>query len=282
MKAINFNVKLILIFFIINLTRRITCNIWDNLISQLNSPQYEIPDEIKLEVFNQDHKAMDIYISSNFNLMKFSLINEDLVKTVLPNNITSTVADVYLNFTNGTIKIDFDDVCYYRNISAINKLTTKFLLFSYDLLTYFHDTIDFYEYVFTNPLSQAVDTRIKSDYLLKNSESIVGESNGVNSQERSRTQRDILHAVLNQYNIFEKDSMILFKVNKTTSSLESISLKFKNVDLTNLDVKVYNIDQFDGNIFNINHECVVLEDKPVDEINFSIVNESDKFLSYIE
>ena len=282
MKAIYFFLKLTSILFIINLTERTNCNIWDNLISQQSSPQFEIPDEIKLELYNLDHKAMEVYISSNFNLMKFSLINEDLVKTVIPNNITSTVADIYLNFTNGTIKIDFDDVCYFRNISAINKLNTKFILFSYDLFTYFHDTLDYYEYIFTNPLSQGVDTRMKSDFTLKNFESVEGESSAININERRNKQKDVLNEVLNRYNIFEKDSMILFKVNKTTSSLESLSLKLKNVDLNNLDVKVYNVDQFDKNIFNISHECIFLEDKNVDEVDSKIVNQSENFLSYIE
>jgi hypothetical protein len=276
----------LIVFFIIISLNYISCNIWDNLISQLNSPQYSIPDELKLELFNQDNKAMEIFVSSKFNTIKFSLINEDLVNSVIPANLTSTVADVYLNFTNGTIKIDFDDSCYYKNASAIRAMTTKFILNSYDLLTFFYETPDYYEYIYTNPLQKALDSTL-SKFKLRNLnlEQDGGLRNLIPLSDSTSNPIDTLNKFLYKNSIFDKDSMIMFKVNKEKTILETISLKYKNIDLTNLDVKVYKIDSFDEDEFKIKHECQLLEEKDIDEMS-KVQNEvksaTDNFLSLIE
>lgn len=276
----------IIICFIMFFTN-IKCNIWDNMITQLSSPQFSIPDELKLEVFNQDNKAMEIFISSKLNMIKFSLINDDLVRSVIPNNITSTVADIYLNFTNGTIKIDFEDSCYFKNVTAISKLTTKFILFSYDLLTYFKDTQDYYEYILTNPLQQPVDHNAKMNFYL-NSNNSDKENNRDDKITPINQIESLNDMIIGSNNIFDKESMIVFKVNKLNKSLEKISLKYKHVDLTDLDVKVFKVDSFDEDVFKINHECKLLEVNDIDGVKDVVnersknVNENKKFLTFIE
>jgi len=279
------NTKLIFLFIFFSVNY-ISCNLWDNLISQLNSPQYSIPDELKLELFNQDRKAMEILVSSKFNTIKFSLINEDLVKSIIPGNLTSIVADVYLNFTNGTIKMDFDDSCYYKNASQIRAMTTKFILNSYDLLTFFYETSDYYEYIYTNPLQKALDkTSNRSKFSLRSLSQNEELRNLVESQETLSNHADTINNFLLKNNVLDKDSMIMFKVNKTTTTLEKINLKYKQINLTSLDVKVNKVDRFAEDDFKIKHECQLLEEKDIDEINIvprDIKSVSENFLSLIE
>jgi hypothetical protein len=277
--------KLNFLFIILSINY-ISCNIWDNLISQLSSPQFSIPDELKLELFNEDRKAMEVLVSSKFNTIKFSLINEDLVNSVIPGNLTSTVADVYLNFTNGTIQMDFDDSCYYKNASQIRAMTTKFILNSYDLLTFFYETSDYYEYIYTNPLQKALDnTANRSKFSLRSLKKNEELRNLIELPETINNHADTINNFLLKNNVLDKDSMIMFKVNKKTTILETINLKYKQVNLTSLDVKVHRVDSFAEDDFKIKHECQLLEEKDIDEIDIVPIDRKSapgNFLSLIE
>jgi hypothetical protein len=234
------------IYLVLGLISTIGCNMWDNLLSQLKSPQFTIPNEVKLELSNDNKIIMEIAISTSYNMIKISLTNEELSKEMF--NL-DRIVDIYLNFTNGTVDFDFDDSCFYKNITALKSINTKFIIYSYDWLTYFNNLDEkYFDYILTNPLSGKFDAGI--NYFLFAKKNLKGGNS------------DILNNIKNQIgNIIDKDSYINFRVNKSTKLLEKISLKYDKVILNNLDVKSTAVNKFDDDVFKLKHDCALLEEK---------------------
>ena len=136
-------------FFLLLTLKGILCNIWDNIYSNVNSPQYEIPEEFKMTLINDltQETISELFVSSSLNKVKLTLIMQKQANEM--NRFINFVVDM----SNGTMTVDSEDKCLYRNISGLNKFTVKFFLNSYDLFSYFKENETFYDYVITNPLS---------------------------------------------------------------------------------------------------------------------------------
>jgi hypothetical protein len=143
--------KVIFLFFF-HLLSLVKSNFWDNIFSQLRSPQLVLPEESKVEIFNGENKMMDVFISTSLNVVKFSLIDKHFIKSVANFTGASDFLNIYANFTNGTVRFDWEDKCTFLNVSILTKFKLKFFLASYDLLTFFNDGPEYFEYILTNPL----------------------------------------------------------------------------------------------------------------------------------
>ena len=142
--------------------------------------------------------------------------------------------NVFLNFTNGTVIVDVPNYnCTWRNVSALKFITTKFILVSYDILTYYQlkDNID--TFIFTNPIGQ--------------------KSNDTN----------ILLSPIEWFKNFLKDldlsSIVVFKVNPQKEMLEKIDVKYKNYELEDLNAVVNIFDKPDAADYAFYKKCI--EDK---------------------
>jgi len=66
------------LFVYFQIVERISCNIWDNLFSNLKSPLVSIPEEFCVELFDKENdklKLGEIWVSSKNNKMKFVIFD---------------------------------------------------------------------------------------------------------------------------------------------------------------------------------------------------------------
>ena len=103
-------------FFLLLTLKGILCNIWDNIYSNLNSPQYEIPEEFKMTLINDltQETISELFVSSSLNKVKLTLIMQKQANEM--NRFINFVVDM----SNGTMTVDSEDKCLYRNISGLN------------------------------------------------------------------------------------------------------------------------------------------------------------------
>ena len=219
-------------YYVILLFTIVSCNIWDNMFSQLKSPHFVIPSETKVELFRDNNKMMELLLSDSRNILKVSLFDKDYAK--LLTNV-SDIVDIYVNFTNATVSFDFSNDCYYKNYTLLKSFTLKFFEESYDILTLFVNGNEFYEYYLTNPLKQSNSNEDKSKFT---------EINKFLQEEK----------ILFSENFLDEDSMVLFEVNKLSKLLEKIKLKYKglNIDLTS---KMTINMNFTNSDFTRQHSC---------------------------
>ena len=258
-----FSYRLLLtLSFIIN---SIYCNIWDNMFSQMDSPGYIVPNEFNVTFAKNttpNEALFSISASTELNLIKLSIYEQSPpnITDYLPNNlkflseiistkedkkdveeitkkttrkITKKTAflDVYLNFTNGTIVIDIPNYnCTFRNVSALKFLTTKFILVSYDILTYYQSKDNFDKFIFTNP--------------------VASPANQMSSIFSSPLQwfKDFINDI-------DLASLVVFKVNPTNSLLEQVDLKFKNYELLDMFAEVHIFDKPDFQDYAFHKNC---------------------------
>jgi hypothetical protein len=241
----------------------ITCNIWDNIFSQLNSPQLVLPSESKVELFNKENKMMEVLISSQRNILKVSLLDKNLVKNVTGQN-SSDIVDIYVNFTNTFVSFDFEDSCRFKNISVLNKFQLKFFLASYDILTLFKNGEIFYEYVFTNPLGKPNRNNGKKiTHEGSNLRSLRNlQLNFLDDENKNKIDETLgkldLTKIFDIKGLMEQDSMLIFNVNKTTQILENINMKIYGIDSV-YNAKTTLVDKFYDESFRIKHNCTLIK-----------------------
>jgi len=235
--------KIVLCVLILSL-KLVYNNIWDNIFSQTYSPIVNIPDESKIDVNNEEKKIMEIFISASRNILKIRLIDEKMAAILIN---TSTVVDIYLNFTNGTINFDFSDNCSYKNLTVLKSLSVKFFLVSYDIFTFFNDIDDYYEYYVTNPLE------------IKNSSSKIRYQNNLSSKyveefkflsDEKSNDIEFKHK-----GIINAESYLKFKVSKKTKNLEKIAIKINGYEFPEFITTTIKVEKFDDYEFQINHYC---------------------------
>jgi hypothetical protein len=194
------------IFFLFSFS---LCNIWDNLYSHSQSEHKEIPNDFKLELYN-DNKSMGEFISSSkLNVMKLTLILNKEGK--FPDKFLNFLLD----FNSGTYTLDTKEKCIYTNNTFIKGFTTKFFFNSYDILTYYSPTENYYEYIITNPLNY--DNEISK--------------------------------LLNS--IYDKSYYINAKVGKKSNILEKVQIQIKNIPIEfDAKVDIRDINQNDLKLFN--------------------------------
>ena len=224
-------------FFLLLTLKGILCNIWDNIYSNLNSPQYEIPEEFKMTLINDltQETISELFVSSSLNKVKLTLIMQKQANEM--NRFINFVVDM----SNGTMTVDSEDKCLYRNISGLNKFTVKFFLNSYDLFSYFKENETFYDYVITNPLSY----------------------------------NDSLKEIIKT--VYDQPYYVNLRVNKEKLSLEKVVVNYENVQAITMTPKMEyrNITEEDFKLMN----SVCIYAKEENEIKQFVNKQSFRFLS---
>jgi hypothetical protein len=197
------------------------CNIWDNLFTNLRSPQFNLAHEFTLTMKSGALEIIKINYSGIYNGIMLSLRDQE----------TTPIVDVYFNFTTAIISADFSDKCFYTTIKGMDSLTAMFFLDSYDLFTYFRrdEVNNFYEYVLTNPLGNAND----KNFLSEGSENFLS-------------------------NLFTKDvdksALLVFKVSMATRLLSLIDFKFQGSEADRFTTNV-EFRGFTPEDFKPKHKC---------------------------
>ena len=225
-----------LFFFLIAL-KGILCNIWDNIYSNVNSPQYEIPEEFKMTLINDltQETISELFVSSSLNKVKLTLIMQKQANEM--NRFINFVVDM----SNGTMTVDSEDKCLYRNISGLNKFTVKFFLNSYDLFSYFKENETFYDYVITNPLSY----------------------------------NDSLKEIIKT--VYDQPYYVNLRVNKEKLSLEKVVVNYENVQAITMTPKMEYRNMTEEDFKLMGSVCIYAKEE--NEIKQFVNKQSFRFLS---
>ena len=172
------NIFLILLFF-----TSIYANIWDNIYSQAKSPRLVIPKDFQLTLRseNSDSTIGEIYLNSEENLIKLSLVLDEL-------GSKDEFIHIIFNFNEGKIYFDTQEKCVYQYYEMVEQLSVDFFLNAYDLLTYFSEDNDNFYYTLVNPLEISVaDDKINKipsliSNVLKNVKNLVKSNNIYDSE----------------------------------------------------------------------------------------------------
>lgn len=226
-----------LLFFLLLSFQEFMCNIWDNIYSNVNSPQYEIPEEFKMTLINDltQETISELFVSSSLNKVKLTLIREQ--KTNELNRFINFLVDM----NNGTMTVDSEDKCLYRNISGLTKFTVKFFLNSYDLFSYFSENETFYDYVITNPLSY----------------------------------NDSLKEIIKT--VYDQPYYVNLRVNKEKMTLEKIIVNYDNIQAITMTPKMEYRNMTEEDFKLINSVCIYAKEE--NEIKQFVNKQSLRFLS---
>ena len=224
-------------FFLLLTVKGILCNIWDNIYSNVNSPQYEIPEEFKMTLINDltQETISELFVSSSLNKVKLTLIMQKQANEM--NRFINFVVDM----SNGTMTVDSEDKCLYRNISGLNKFTVKFFLNSYDLFSYFKENETFYDYVITNPLSY----------------------------------NDSLKEIIKT--VYDQPYYVNLRVNKEKLSLEKVVVNYENVQAITMTPKMEYRNMTEEDFKLMNSVCIYAKEE--NEIKQFVNKQSFRFLS---
>ena len=224
-------------FFLLLALKGILCNIWDNIYSNVNSPQYEIPEEFKMTLINDltQETISELFVSSSLNKVKLTLIMQKQANEM--NRFINFVVDM----SNGTMTVDSEDKCLYRNISGLNKFTVKFFLNSYDLFSYFKENETFYDYVITNPLSY----------------------------------NDSLKEIIKT--VYDQPYYVNLRVNKEKLSLEKVVVNYENVQAITMTPKMEYRNMTEEDFKLMGSVCIYAKEE--NEIKQFVNKQSFRFLS---
>ena len=224
-------------FFLLLTLKGILCNIWDNIYSNVNSPQYEIPEEFKMTLINDltQETISELFVSSSLNKVKLTLIMQKQANEM--NRFINFVVDM----SNGTMTVDSEDKCLYRNISGLNKFTVKFFLNSYDLFSYFKENETFYDYVITNPLSY----------------------------------NDSLKEIIKT--VYDQPYYVNLRVNKEKLSLEKVVVNYENVQAITMTPKMEYRNMTEEDFKLMGSVCIYAKEE--NEIKQFVNKQSFRFLS---
>lgn len=224
-------------FFLLLTLKGILCNIWDNIYSNVNSPQYEIPEEFKMTLINDltQETIAELFVSSSLNKVKLTLVMQKQANEM--NRFINFVVDM----SNGTMTVDSEDKCLYRNISGLNKFTVKFFLNSYDLFSYFKENETFYDYVITNPLSY----------------------------------NDSLKEIIKT--VYDQPYYVNLRVNKEKLSLEKVVVNYENVQAITMTPKMEYRNMTEEDFKLMNSVCIYAKEE--NEIKQFVNKQSFRFLS---
>ena len=224
-------------FFLLLTLKGILCNIWDNIYSNVNSPQYEILEEFKMTLINDltQETISELFVSSSLNKVKLTLIMQKQANEM--NRFINFVVDM----SNGTMTVDSEDKCFYRNISGLNKFTVKFFLNSYDLFSYFKENETFYDYVITNPLSY----------------------------------NDSLKEIIKT--VYDQPYYVNLRVNKEKLSLEKVVVNYENVQAITMTPKMEYRNMTEEDFKLMGSVCIYAKEE--NEIKQFVNKQSFRFLS---
>ena len=227
--------KIMNIFLILLFLTSIYANIWDNIYSQAKSPRLVIPKDFQLTLRseNSDSTIGEIFLSSEENLIKLSLVLDEL-------GSKDEFIHIIFNFNEGKIYFDTQEKCVYQYYEMVEQLSVDFFLNAYDLLTYFSEDNDNFYYTLVNPLEVSVaDDKINKipsliSNVLKNVKNLVKSNN-----------------------IYDSEYYGDFIIDKQTLKIKAISIKTGEL-VTRVSTD-YKSGAFDKERFNAIHnltECI--------------------------
>ena len=230
MKLINIIVLSILLLII-------NSNLWDNIYSQSKSPHSTLPDNFELLLLNEKDNTIagDLLMSTEHNLTKFSFILDE-------SNGQDAFIQLLIDFNAGRLYIDTQEKCVYQYINLIEQLCPKFILYAYDLLSYFSEDSNDYHYIVINPLEISEveeDDMNKIPSLLKYIFLFFGQ-------------------VSKKYNtIYDKDFYGDFIIDKNKQTIRAVTIKTKNAMTTfNTNFRAYDIEKEKFNGIHKLEDCV--------------------------
>ena len=215
-----------IIALFLSLLKLALSNVWDNIYTQANSPHYVLADnfEIKLLNFEENITVGEILVSSELGLMKLVLIFSE-------ENKEDSFIHILLNFTEAKIYVDMQEKCLYKYFDMLKGISPKFILFGYDIFSYFDKDEYNYHYIVTNPLETS---NSKDNKILLLAKEILNDFGTIFKKSKS---------------IYDKDLYVDFLVDKIEEKLKTIQIKTTYGFIKfNTKYKAYNItiDQFKG------------------------------------
>ncbi len=243
---------------------------------------------------------MNISASYNYNIYKISLYQNTLNSSFInslkyleeqslsnnnktqSNDLSSTIMDIYVNFTAGEVIFDYPNDCKYLNVTYLKMFSSKFFLTSYELLTLFQQDEKFYNYIFMNPLNnhkendkkdvKALDiiSTTENNKFLKDLGNESLDTKMIDSYKNEGKDFYVkkLTELLNSFNFldlldkngfkYSQKFQLDFKVDKINNSLKVITFIYEGINLFDLDVKVLN-EKKDGSFYTPkNSNCSLL------------------------
>ena len=227
--------KIMNIFLILILFTSISTNIWDNIYSQAKSQHLVIPKDfqITLRSENSDSTIGEIYLSSEENIIKLSLVLDE-------SGSKDEFIYIIFNFNEGKIYFDTQEKCVYQYYEMVEQLSVDFFLNAYDLLTYFSEDNDNFYYTLVNPL----EISVADDKINKIPSLISNVLNNVKNLVKSN-------------NIYDSEYYGDFIIDKKTLKIKAITIKTGEL-LTRVSTD-YKPGFFDKERFNSFHnltECI--------------------------
>lgn len=237
-------IKFILIIQLI-LVHSAYCNMWDNIFSNLESPNVSLPKEFKVELFssgNYSYKAAEILASSSLNRLKITIYD-----TLKLTNSLSLLIKLLLNTPEQkepevmfTLEVDFGNSlitthsygeCQYNKLTGLGNINIGLLLASYDLFTYYESQESFDKYVVTNPR-----TNIKDEKFAK------------------------FLPIFNTLGTVDKNALLVFEVDKSSRYLQGIDIKFNDIEYFYFKTRVSLLELNDWDFSKIDlSQCVLID-----------------------
>jgi len=233
------------------------------MFSHFISPNYEIPKEFKLHLTNtaMNTSLADIYYSVSLNKIKLTLYEKiDPLILQMPSLDLPPFSNIYIDFNQGMVFFAFNTSCYYKNITFLKTLTSELFIKSYDLVTFFQDKPDFYQYVFTNPFNTKGTSHVSQN------SSIFGPN------------------MKQMFDEVDKRGVITFFVNKVSETLEKIFFQYDMTKILDLQVTTDTKTVFDPKDFVVGANCTEIKTENVTNSTtfnqgFGLVkNSTNKFL----
>ena len=212
--------KFILTFFIIC----INSNIWDNIYSQIYSPQTPIPENFQIILINENDNstAGELLISSELKLIKFTFLLDD------SNNVDPFI-HLLIDFNKGRVYFDSEEKCVFHYSEIFEKINPLFIIRSYDLLSYFSEDEENYHYIVINPLE-----------LTEFDESLISKL----PPFLKKVIHELERIILKVNSIYDKRFYGDFVIDKKEGIIKSISIKiFSTFSKFNTKYSAYNIEK---------------------------------------
>lgn len=232
-----------------------SCNIWDNLYSNLKSPMSEIPEEFKLSLYNGNIKSnktlfSDIWISSIQNKIKISLYDsakltynlDEMFNLITNNTRGEPLNNIFLNLVidlnknNSQVYINNGIICNNIETKFLNNLQLKLFMKSYNFITFLDTTYnsEFYDYAINQfPIKVKLNKEIQNNKTLKYLLDLIGLSQNDNK------------------NLRRKENSIIFRINKNNSKLEEININYDNSELYYFKTELQTFKELSKEIFQI-------------------------------
>lgn len=225
-------------------------------ISLFQNPFPSINNQVKNNFFLQtavnNIKSTGLaYLESFKNISTNTNTNDNIFYNYFQSSnstANTTIMDIYVNFTQGMVYLDYPESCRFINVTALQKFSSKFFLESYEFITLFEADDLYFNYILMNPLRSKITKQIaektQSKFLQNNDNDKTGIISSVGNFSPATSLVKQLVGLLSKLGIFpfsstskyDEDYQIYFKIDRKEQKMKLISVIYKGLNLLNLDV----------------------------------------------